>query len=186
MSSVSRKLAVTLLVAFFATGCTEQRDSTPTAGFSNTPSPEIGSSPATTPIDHADHADHAVLRIRRQLPEGPIFVEGSAAHVQITDSSGAVVLERYFDVPKIPGASRQFPRQVRVELPPDRYRVQIVQRPCDASACSAAGPQEWGEATLRCEVAMRLSNQQIFTLTAVVRPGECRIAQKSVLGQVGT
>lgn len=179
MSSVNRKLAIVLLLATFSTACTDQRDGAPIGESFKTPSPEIASSPDTT------SADHAVLRIRRQLPEGPIFVEGSAAHARVTDSSGAVVLSRYFDVPEVPGAPRRFPRHIRADLPPGRYRIQIAQRPCDASACSATGPKEWGQPTLRCELPVRLSNQQIFTVTAVMRPDECRPAQRSIMGQLG-
>lgn len=179
MSSVPRKLVIGLFVMLFVASCTHQSDDTGTDRSSGNTPTQIHSSPVTTAVDQS------VLRIQRELPQGPIFIEGSAAHARITDSSGAVVLERYFDVPQVPGASDRFPRQIRVELPPGRYRVEIVQHPCDGSACSAGGPDEWGEARLRCEVPVRLSGQQVFTLTAVVRPAGCRIAQESTLGQTG-
>lgn len=155
MSSVKRNLAIVLLLAAFATGCTDQSDKPPGGASSNAPSPVVGSPPDPT------SADHAVLKIWRQLPEGPIFVEGSAAHARVTDRTGAIVLSRYFDVPEVPGASGRFPRRISTDLPPGRYRIQIAQRPCDASACSTTGPKEWGRPTLRCEVLVRLSDQQI-------------------------
>ncbi len=180
MSRINRKLAIALLVAAFATGCTDQSHDARVGRSSRTPSREVSSSPDTA------SADHGVLRIRRELPEGPIFVEGSAAHARVTDSSGTVVLSRYFDVPEVPGASDRFPRHIRADLPPGRYRIQIVQRPCDGSACSATGPKEWGQPTLRCQLTVRLTDQQIFTVTAVVGPDECRPAQRSVNGQLGS
>lgn len=179
MSRVNRKLAIPLLLATLATGCVHQSDDTVSGDSSGDTATKTGSSPATTP------RDHPVLRIRRRLPQGPIFVEGSAAHARITDRSGTVVLDRYFDVPQVPGASDRFPRQIRVQLPPGRYRVKIVQHACDGSACSATNPKQWGEGTLPCELPLRLSDQQTFTVTAIVRPAGCRIAQESTLGQIG-
>lgn len=179
MSSVRWNFAIVLLLAVSATGCTDQSNGDRIGGSSKTPSPEIASSPETT------SAEHGVLRIGRQLPEGPLFIEGSAAHARLTDGSETVVFDKYFDVPRVPKASKKFPRRLRVELPPGRYRLAIAQRPCDASACSQQGPEGWGEETLRCKVRFRLSAEQVFTATAIVRSEGCRIVQQSSAGQLG-
>lgn len=179
MSSVKRNLAIVLLLAAFATGCTDQNDGARIGESFKTPSPEIASSPDTT------SADYGVLRIRRQLPEGPIFVEGSAAYARVTDSSETVVFDGYFDVPRVPDASKEFPRRLRLELPLGQYQLTIAQRACDASACSQQGPEGWGDETLRCRVRFRLSAEQIFTATAVVRSEGCRIVQTVTGGQLG-
>lgn len=147
--------------------------------------------PASTATPEADPSDApfpggmAILVVKRSLPDGPLFVEGSAAHARLVDASGAALVDEYFDVPEVPVAKHNFPRQLRVELPAGKYRLTVNQRPCDPSACSKGNPETWGKPTLRCRVWLRLSAQQRFTATPVVRKESCVVQQRSELGQVG-
>jgi len=137
------------------------------------------------PSDAQVAHDPGILIIKRKLPEGPVFIEGSAAYARVMDASADVVLEGFFDVPAVPGGEANFPNRLEAELPPGEYRLTIYQRPCDPSACSGGDPETWGGRTLRCGTRLSLSPRQIFTATAVAQAGGCHIEQRSELGQLG-
>ncbi len=149
-----------------------------------------GPAATTTPEAHASDTPSAgrtaILVVKRSLPDGPLFVEGSAAHARVVDASGTVVVDEYFDVPEVPAPKHNFPSRLRVELPPGKYRLTVNQRPCDSGACSEGDPQTWGKPSLWCRVRLRLAAEQRFTATAVVRRESCLVQQRSGLGQLGS
>lgn len=171
-------VAALLLSLVTLSSCTtaENRSTEP----ASTATPEAAPSNAPSP------GGMAVLVVKRSLPDGPVFVEGSAAHARAVDASGTVIVDEYFHVPEVPGAKHNFPSRLRVGLPEGRYRLTVHQRPCGPSACSEGNPQTWGKPRLSCAVRLRLSAEQRFTATAVVRRGSCVIHQRSELGQLGS
>jgi hypothetical protein len=67
--------------------------------------PASAVTPEADPSDVPSPGGMAILMVKRSLPDGPAFVEGSAAHARVVDESGAALVDNYFDLPEVPVVS---------------------------------------------------------------------------------
>lgn len=177
LRTVKALVAALLLSLVSVPSCTTQEN--------QSTGPAISATPEADPSGAASSGGTTILVIKRSLPDGPLFVEGSAAHARVVDASGTVVVDEYFDLPELADAKHNFASRIRVELPPGQYRLVVNQRPCDPSACSQGNPETWRQPNSWCRVQLRLSAEQKFTATAVVRRESCLVKQRSEVGQLG-
>ena len=164
---IVRIAIVGLALALLSNACDE---SSPSPPLSKTATP----SPSSTDGGQAGKGTSRIV-IEREQPDGPLFIEGSAAYaVLYRVRSDETPLRGYFDVPGTPGSKGKWPARLRGPLAPGRYELEAHQRPCDASACSQTGPTGWGAPTLRCDTRLRVARKHVVLITIVVEGDGCR------------
>jgi hypothetical protein len=125
--------------------------------------------------------------IERALPDGPLFVEGSAAYALLREErSGVRVLSGFFDVPRFRDTDEAWPRRLRGLVRAGRYELRGYQRPCDPSACMDSTPQDWDPPTARCRHRLLIAPAHVVMVTLVVTEDDCRVRTTSYLrGETG-
>ncbi|HEY7875632.1 MAG TPA: hypothetical protein VIG64_10985 [Actinomycetota bacterium] len=151
------------------------------------PQPDRAGPLAPSSSPRAQRADETTVVIGRSLPDGPVFIEGSAAYATLrATGSGEVALTGFFDVPRVPGGDNHWPQRLRARVPSGRYELIAYQRPCDASACSDSEPGGWGAPTGRCKTQVRLAPGHVFEITVVADADGCGFETATYLrGETG-
>jgi hypothetical protein len=103
------------------------------------------------------------LTVRRELPSGPIWEEGSTMVVRIYD--GAEMVE------ELHSGDDYEPAVAVASLRPGTYRVEVAQLPCVESCRTANRDAE----TAECERAVTIEGRALELVAEVSEPRVCRL-----------
>ena len=115
--------------------------------------------------DSADLDSSVSVKLKQQMPLGPVFIEGSSTGVSLTDAEGTGVYNE--DFWKLPdGRPNETMDTINydldeIDLTPGVYEIDAVIRACNASGCSAG---DLGSPVVHCQTNMGIDVDRQITV----------------------